>query len=329
MINNNVSQDPFGILKSAKIVADSSSFVAINGSRIPDAARMVRARLEQGLSDAQDSFGATGDLERDVQLVFLLDAVNFSFWPDPDRPRWQVTWPAEKANIGGWFSLVNVFKRAFANNVPVLDADYLSELPLRAAADIFIGDNGVQVPMLGERAANLREAGRVLNEKFGGKFINALEIADHDAVKIVKLLYDDFPSFRDEAMTAGAVILFLKRAQICANDLSYLFSDRRSGEIINLDRLTVFADYRLPQILREMGVLEYSPLLSAKIDRGENLAAGGREEIEIRGATIWAVESIRGELKKYNAAQIDNALWLLSQDQKGFRPHHRTRTIFY
>jgi hypothetical protein len=34
-------------------------------------------------------------------------------------------------------------------------------------------------------------------------------------------------------------------------------------------------------------------------------------------------------LRIYAAAQINNALWLLSQNQSGTKPFHRCRTIFY
>jgi hypothetical protein len=329
VINNIASQDPFGILESAKMIADNSRFVVIDESRIANAAKLVRQKLEHGLPDAEDSFGTSQDLEQNIQIVFFLDVVNFSFWPDLGQSRWQVSWPEAGIGkgVGGWYSLVNVFKRAMAQNVPILDAKYLSNLSPREAADIFIGDNNIQIPMLPERVANLREAGAVLSQKFDGHFAKAAEAADYDAIKITKLLCDDFPSFRDVVNVFGKKIVFLKRAQICANDLSYLFS--RNKKFKNIGALTAFADYRLPQILREIGVLIYNPVLSAKVDNCKNLPALGQEEIEIRSATIWAVELVRKNLKRYNAAQIDNALWLLSQERKSLRSHHRTRTIFY
>jgi hypothetical protein len=309
------------------MIAANSCFITIDESRIANAAKLVHKRLELGLPDAGNSFGAIEDLKQNIQMIFLLDTVNFSFWPDLGQPRWQVSWPEDGMGVGGWYSLVNVFRRALSQNIPILDAKYLSNLSSRAAADIFIGDNNIQIPMLSERIENLREAGVVLSQKFDSHFAKAIESADYDAIKITKILYDDFSSFRDVAKVFGKKIFFLKRAQICANDLSYLFS--RSNKFKNIDALTAFADYRLPQILRERGVVIYDYILSTKVDKCKNLPAFGREEIEIRAATIWAVELIRKKLKKYNAAQIDYALWLLSQERKSLHPHHRTRTIFY
>ncbi len=122
---------------------------------------------------------------------------------------------------------------------------------------------------------------------------------------------------------------FLKRTQLVSSDISQINVHFREKPLKNLQSLTAFADYKLPQILREYKILKYSDILSNKINHGKYLQAGSAEEIEIRAATIWTVELIRQYLKKYSSVQIDNALWLLSQNLKNPKPYHRTRTIFY
>jgi len=111
-------------------------------------------------------------------------------------------------------------------------------------------------------------------------------------------------------------------------DLSYVAkgSGRR---ITNTDRLTAFADYRLPQILRHYGALVYASALAESVDNCREIKAGSRDEIEIRAATVQAVERMRRRLVGHTAAEIDNALWLLSQQVADLKPHHRTRTINY
>lgn len=37
------------------------------------------------------------------------------------------------------------------------------------------------------------------------------------------------------------------------------------GHFRDIDQLTMFADYRVPAVLREMGILQYSPQLAAKV----------------------------------------------------------------
>ncbi|MBU1177806.1 queuosine salvage family protein [Patescibacteria group bacterium] len=34
-------------------------------------------------------------------------------------------------------------------------------------------------------------------------------------------------------------------------------------------------------------------------------------------------------MPQYTAGQIDNAIWLISQNIENTPPHHRTRTIYY
>ena len=48
----------------------------------------------------------------------------------------------------------------------------------------------------------------------------------------------------------------------------------------NADRLTMFADYRVPQILRELGIMIYDENLIRRIDSKIELRAHSYEEIE-------------------------------------------------
>ena len=49
---------------------------------------------------------------------------------------------------------------------------------------------------------------------------------------------------------------------------------------------TPCADYRVPVVLRELGVLRYAPALAAAVDAKQELAPGSQEEVEIRAATV-------------------------------------------
>jgi hypothetical protein len=98
--------------------------------------------------------------------------------------------------------------------------------------------------------------------------------------------------------------------------------------------LTAFADYKLPQLLRYQGVMVYAPELAAQVDAYQEIAAGSAPEVEIRAATIWAVELIRRALAERNlirsASELDYRLWSESQaPTPDMRPYHRTRTIYY
>ena len=59
----------------------------------------------------------------------------------------------------------------------------------------------------------------------------------------------------------------------------------------------MFADYRVPQILREFNILTYSEILADKIDNFIELEYSSQHEVEIRALTIIAVEKILEAIK--------------------------------
>ena len=69
----------------------------------------------------------------------------------------------------------------------------------------------------------------------------------------------------------------------------------------NLEYLTMFADYRVPQTLRHAGIFEYNKELAELIDAEKELPYSSKYEIEIRAATIVAVEMI---LTKINESAV-------------------------
>lgn len=118
---------------------------------------------------------------------------------------------------------------------------------------------------------------------------------------------------------------FLKCAQIAASDLALA----GVTSFADLDRLTAFADNVLPQVLRRDGVLELSPGLAARIDRGEPLPPGSREERELRACAVHACELLAARLG-LTPRELDNVLWTRGQDPAyATPPPHRTRTTFY
>jgi hypothetical protein len=127
---------------------------------------------------------------------------------------------------------------------------------------------------------------------------------------------------------------FLKRAQICVADLHAAFQGKQWGAFADLDRLTAFADYKLPQLLRRQGALVYAPALATQVDSYTLLPHEAEEELEIRAATVWAVELLRRALARLDvvrpASALDYRLWAASQAaDPELRPYHRTPTIYY
>jgi hypothetical protein len=149
----------------------------------------------------------------------------------------------------------------------------------------------------------------------------------------VQSVVRDFPSFDDVTTYAGQPVRLYKRAQILASDLYGALDGQGWGDLRDLDQLTAFADYKVPQLLRAEGILAYTPDLAARIATQAYLAPECPEEVEIRAATVWGVELLRRALAERgvtaHAFEIDWYLWTLAQGRHDMEPYHRTRTVFY
>lgn len=324
--------DRLGILTATVPVVRAASFVRLDGASLASLARRwvaVPWPAEVGL----DALHFVDGTERTANWVLLLDALNFCFWGEPGQPRWRVEWRGQ--TFDGYAALAAALSRAVEEDHPLWDAAYLAKLTSHELGKILRPVAGSpQIPLFEARLAHAREVGEVLTARYEGQFARAYDAAGGSAVSLVLLLAREFSSFADISEWRGTRVPFLKRAQICVADLNAAFHGQRWGAFADLAALTAFADYKLPQFLRSQKVLVYAPELAAKIDAYQPIPAGSEEEIEIRAATIWAVELLRRALDQQGisrpASAIDYRLWAESQKHvAGERPYHRTRTINY
>ncbi|SRR5579883_2852004 len=326
------ASDPLGVLQSTLAVVQRARQVRLDFERIET--------LATGWADAgwqtPEWYAAlhfNDGTGRTLNWMLLVDAMNFCFWAESDQPRWAVEYRGQRYD--GYLAEAASLMRALDEGYPVWDAAYLAALSEHDLRMIFRPAPGApDIPLFAERLANAREVGRVLLAKYGGQFARAVEVSGGNAVALVRRIISDFSSFDDVATYQGSKVRFYKRAQLCVADLHGIFAGQRWGDLSDLDQLTVFADYKLPQLLRREGVLIYAPDLAARVDRMELLPSGSPEEVEIRAATVWAGELLRRALAARGiralATEIDYRLWLLSQARfPDDRPYHRTRTIYY
>ena len=253
---------------------------------------------------------------------------NSSYW---GRPKWTVDF-RRRPGDGAWGTLGSIARAVQDESLPLLDGAYMASIPASDLRHILRGN--VEIPMFQERLDILQEVGRVLVSQFDGSFIELVSAAKNDAVELVRLLVTCFPSFNDIATLEGHTVVFYKRAQLATAMLYEAFEGKGLGDLRRTEELTVFADYKLPQVLRRLSILRYAPHLAERIDRLEPLEAGSREEVEIRAATVWAGELMRQALvarfPEVTALHIDYWLWHEGQYQgPNVRPYHRTRTIYY
>ena len=213
------------------------------------------------------------------------------------------------------------------------------------------------VPLLSERRDHLREAAEVVSREFGGDPMNIIEQAKFKAEDVIRILVARFPTAfgADYAALPAAdykimTFRFHKRAQL----LPLMYHGRAShsnGELPILkdpEYIGPISDPAVPSGLRLLGILIYSPELEDKIARQVLLTAGGREEVLIRLATVYAMQKLldcvnsrrywyltqprattsclRGK-PEITMVELDNYMWKLGR--AAGLPRHLTKTTAY
>lgn len=267
-----------------------------------------------------------GTQAEQANLVLLIDALNFCFWsPEPIELIWRgETYRRFEA------MLVSLMLAAKAERTWA-DPRFWLRVPAEEIRQV-LGGRG-QLLMMEERERIIRETGQTLLDRFDGQFIHAIESVNRKAWDLAVLLMTNFDSFRDVSSYRHQPVFFMKRAQICAMDVSLAWEMQGYPTLTGLEQLAAFADYRLPQALRELGILRLAASFAEAIERKEEIPPESEEEVEIRAGTIQAVERMRQaaerEDKPLPTWQIDCYLWRLGRGRSPSVDHHRTRTIFY
>jgi len=260
--------------------------------------------------------------EQRALFVLVLTTLNFCFW-GMDK----IDYNAFQKNLRIVFE---------SGKSPAFEIDKIPKMDVEEFRRLLF-NNLEKVPLIDERLRVLKEMAVVLQKEFDGCVSKLIVRAKKDAVALVDMLTSHLRSFRDEAIYDGHQIFFYKRAQIFVADLRNEFGECGFGEFENIDQLTMFADYRVPQVLHHFGILDYAAGLTEKIKAGIYIDSGSREEMEIRAGSIDVVERIKCNLlEKFNircaSHQIDWYLWEKGQELKQLPevlPEHRTLTIYY
>lgn len=344
------SLDPVAqVRRSCQVVVSQASHVAIVDEKL-DA--YVDQLMEINLSEFRDgvewdasgwhySADASSGGPMTCQYVFVVDCLNFCFWPSSGLE---------------YDTLALSIKGAIEKDENALSGQALASMEEATLRSWFPPQ--LQMPNMAERLLRIRELGQILVSEFDGLAINLVKAARGSAVRLVNLVLRYFPGFRDTSIYRGNLVHLYKRAQILVGDLwaaygrpTFKASGAEAGagvatEVVGVEggrqlfcfrdigELTMFADYRVPQILRAMKILQYSPELAAKVDGLVELASASEEEIEIRACTVVAVDILQKKLARRGVnvlvIELDWLLWQIGEKTKdSLEPHHRTLTIYY
>ncbi|KAL4803849.1 hypothetical protein BDV18DRAFT_144548 [Aspergillus unguis] len=292
------------VLENSQYVFDNAIDVALDPAKTKEAAETIWRQMQKKeystSSWSEHELHPKAKDENTVDFIFTMDLLNFSFWSaESDEKRFAIEYRGKKWT--GYFSLVAALQRALDEGIEITNPEFWAdeeECTEELIRHVFRSATDEEMPLLKERLDCLREAGRILCADFDGRFTNCIYSANHSAAALVNLLAESFPCFRDEAIFNGRRVRLYKRAQILVADLWACFDGEGYGDFQDIDKITMFADYRIPQMLHYLGCLMYSPPLESRIRRHEELSSGSNYEIELRATSIWCVELIRREIEK-------------------------------
>lgn len=312
------------VRQHAREVAEESDHVRIDDERLFILADAIAIKPLPTWDTDVHYFDGT---RRSLMYTLILDASNFCFWPSLAK----VTHDGkEYGEDDGYFALAIAVKSGFRGETPYWDAEYLKDMPFDPFKKLFHGE----MPLLEERFRNVQNLGEVLCTRYDADPVKLLESADRHAPTLARKLAQEFHAYEDSRIYKGRKVDFLKRAQLCASDIAGSFGRESLGTLEAEDRLTCFADYKLPQIFHNEGAFVYSEALDARIRAHVRIEAGSEEEVEIRANTIVAVEKMAVYLREkgipLSERMIDRLLWDESVVPGRLSvPHHRTLTTSY
>lgn len=299
--------------------------------------------------------------ENAFNWIFVIDTLNFCFWTGGDKAD---KWTVDKQT--GYFALCAAIKKARKGPVDITDPNIFASITLEELDKILTSDDSAtKPPLLAERVACLHEVGAKLLEKydgevltrcfqeidknlniFTGKFENVVKSANGSAKKLLEIIVEDFPCFRDEAFYKDQQVSLYKRAQILIGDIYAFTRGEGLGSFSDLNEtITMFADYRVPQVLVHFGALKYKEQLLNDLESDKMLQNGEPKEVEIRGASIYIVEAVKKKAleiltkshpgvaqKHVNSILIDHWLWdyrRANAESLSYIPFHKTISVYY
>lgn len=316
------------VLQSALAHKDQLQAVKLNHKQIITFANELTPRELNTIT--LNMFKHNWDTDIAWKMLLVFNAVNFCYWAEAGQSKWSIEVEGEK--LDGSLALLRLIEHTAISQPQILDPEFLAGLEPSYFEQLVAAEN--PLPIIPERIANLRSFGAAIVAKYHDDPKQIITQANSCARQTLDDLVTNFDCFQDESKYRGEPVYFWKRAQL----LIKAYNDYRliKGEksLQNMHVLTGFADYKVPQILRHLDLIEYSPELSEQVDSLKLIPKDSNWENEIRIASILVVEeitqTIRKKGKQINPCEVDSILWnRASQNKDAMQPYHRTYTSAY
>ncbi len=304
------------VLNSCYFVSENSKYVSINKDRIE------QITLEYDFSGYEHWIKSNPfnildlSLSELINLFVIYDAIDFSFW---GNPKWEInvnnkTYDGAFGLLGGLVKLKDKFNDFDFSKISFEDFSFALK-------------GNVNIPLLKERYDIAKGVSLIIKDEMNGDFYSYIKDI-YDDKTLFELIISKFACFKDERTYNGEVIYFYKLAQLLVSDIIHI---RKIVEQIEVTyyNLVGCADYKIPQIMRSLGLISYNEELSNLVDKKIEIAEGSDYEIEIRASMIVVISEI-GKRLNIPLIDINDFIWVLGQDKSiKVLPYHLTRTVDY
>ena len=296
-------------------VCDNSKNVKINYSKLDKMIDQIRNSSVAYWLDSNPYGLMDMDIKSIINFLFVYHAIgDYCFWGDP---KWEIQ--TDLGVMDGSYAIMYLILNRFKEN-----NDF--EMSFDEFKKLLKGN--VEIPLLEDRYNNLVEMNAFI-QKSGKSFYNLIKNLNVDS-NLFEFIVSNLNYFKDVSIYDGKEVLFYKRAQLLTSDILHV-REKKEKAAVDYSHLIGCADYKIPQVMRCYGMLEFSDSLSNKVDNKVEIEDGSIEEIEIRANTLKVIDYIYKKLdKKYSRMDINDFIWLLGQDKsKMTKPYHRTLTKHY
>lgn len=302
------------IIQSCKYISENSKHVSINEEKLNQFVKGIdNIKMEHWLSSSP--FGLLElPVETIINFLLIYESIDFSFW---GSPKWSIETTSGK--LDGSIALLNYLKKEKTTDFSNISKEKFSNI-LKGTPEI---------PLLEERFKIIKEVSTIVNKKMQGNFYQYIKNITSDK-ELFEIIINSFPSFKDERTYNNKTIYFYKLAQLLTSDILHI---REEKEQIKVDytHLVGCADYKIPQVLRGLGILNYSDELLKIVDNQIEIPVNSVYEVEIRANMITVIDMINKKLDyKYSRMDINDYLFMLKKNKNlTLKPYHLTRNTNY
>lgn len=257
-----------------------------------------------------------------VNFLLIYDSIDFSFWGEP---KWTIDNNGKK--LDGGIALLDCMFNLFNKNDSVEIYKKIEKLTLEQFKQILKGN--IEIPLLKERYEIITNIAKIVNAKMEGNFYNYIKDMTTDN-QIFKTIIYNFYSFDDTRTYKGETIYFYKLAQLLTSDILHVIETKENKKV-DYSNLLGCSDYKIPQVLQSLGILQYDNELMNLIENKIEIKENSEYEVEIRAAMIVVINYIWEKTNKtITRNNINDFIWSKGQDKtKTYKPYHLTRTTSY